>query len=329
MMRNGMRLMILLFWLFPFQEDPEREWSILVWNVENFFDPVFRDGGDDPEFTPESVRRWTWKRFREKRNRIARTIVAAAGDSGRLPDAVALCETENAAVLRSLAEETVLVKAGYAFVHYEGQDRRGIEPALLYRPERMDLIGSRPVPVRVAEGIRKPRDLLYAVFRFRPDGSRHHLIVCHWPSKWGGARRSEAGRNAAADCLLELADSIRKADPDGLILAVGDFNAGPESPVLERLSPVLRRIPLQYAEGTGGTVRYRGRWETIDHIFTTPENVRRHRIRAGTFAPDFLLEPDPVYLGMRPRRTYIGPRYHDGTSDHLPVLAGGSGYISR
>jgi len=34
---------------------------------------------------------------------------------------------------------------------------------------------------------------------------------------------------------------------------------------------------------------------------------------------DFLLEPDPVFLGKKPFRTYLGPVYHGGTSDHLPV----------
>jgi hypothetical protein len=34
---------------------------------------------------------------------------------------------------------------------------------------------------------------------------------------------------------------------------------------------------------------------------------------------DFLLEPDPTYLGKKPFRTYLGPTYHGGTSDHLPI----------
>ena len=33
----------------------------------------------------------------------------------------------------------------------------------------------------------------------------------------------------------------------------------------------------------------------------------------------FLLEPDPTYLGKKPFRTYLGPVYHGGISDHLPV----------
>ena len=34
----------------------------------------------------------------------------------------------------------------------------------------------------------------------------------------------------------------------------------------------------------------------------------------------FLLEPDQTYLGKKPFRTYMGPVYHGGISDHLPVV---------
>jgi hypothetical protein len=35
----------------------------------------------------------------------------------------------------------------------------------------------------------------------------------------------------------------------------------------------------------------------------------------------FLLEEDKKYGGMKPRRTYLGPRYLGGFSDHLPLVA--------
>ena len=38
------------------------------------------------------------------------------------------------------------------------------------------------------------------------------------------------------------------------------------------------------------------------------------------FAPPFLLEPDAAWLGDKPRRTYVGPRYNGGLSDHLPII---------
>jgi hypothetical protein len=38
------------------------------------------------------------------------------------------------------------------------------------------------------------------------------------------------------------------------------------------------------------------------------------------FIPDYLLEKDERYLGVKPMRTYRGYHYHGGYSDHLPVL---------
>jgi hypothetical protein len=32
------------------------------------------------------------------------------------------------------------------------------------------------------------------------------------------------------------------------------------------------------------------------------------------------LEEDTKYLDYQPKRTYVGYRYHDGYSDHLPVV---------
>ena len=33
-----------------------------------------------------------------------------------------------------------------------------------------------------------------------------------------------------------------------------------------------------------------------------------------------LLEKDTTFGGMKPRRTFVGPRYNAGVSDHLPIV---------
>jgi hypothetical protein len=38
------------------------------------------------------------------------------------------------------------------------------------------------------------------------------------------------------------------------------------------------------------------------------------------FAPEFLLQRDNTYMGLKMRRTYQGPKYLGGVSDHLPIL---------
>jgi transcriptional regulator with XRE-family HTH domain len=46
----------------------------------------------------------------------------------------------------------------------------------------------------------------------------------------------------------------------------------------------------------------------------------KNTTRASVFSPEWLLEEDTKYLDYQPKRTYVGYRYHDGYSDHLPVV---------
>lgn len=41
---------------------------------------------------------------------------------------------------------------------------------------------------------------------------------------------------------------------------------------------------------------------------------------AKVFHPDWLLEKDKTYGGVKPNRTYAGYQYHGGFSDHLPLM---------
>ncbi len=152
-----------------------------------------------------------------------------------------------------------------------------------------------------------------------------HVFVVHFPSKRGGARASD-GRRAAAKGVLERAvDSLLRIDPASCILVMGDFNeaavtvaglAAPPfaAPLAVPSTAVAASTPAQSA--APGTIKYHGRWEQIDHFFVSPSMDGQMQI----FAPPFLLEDDPAYLGTKPHRTYIGPRYHGGLSDHLPII---------
>lgn len=75
-----------------------------------------------------------------------------------------------------------------------------------------------------------------------------------------------------------------------------------------------------------GSIRFMGEWELIDHflvssnlmdsiepIYCIPESME-------VFSHPYLLENDRQYLGLTPRRTFKGPRYNGGVSDHLPII---------
>ena len=161
-----------------------------------------------------------------------------------------------------------------------------------------------------------------------PDSDREsvHVFVVHFPSKRGGAKASDGRRQAALGVLERAVDSLLRIDPASCILVMGDFNeaavtvaglAAPPFAALPAAQPtVVAASTTTPPAAAPGTIKYHGRWEQIDHFFVSPSMDGQMQI----FAPPFLLEDDPAYLGSKPRRTYVGPRYHGGLSDHLPIF---------
>lgn len=279
---------------------------VLFWNCENYFDPFDDPLKNDNEFLPGAGRHWTWQRFERKRDGIAQTILDAGDAAGELPALVGLAEVENRLVVSQLVNKTMLGEAGYGFVHRESPDERGIDVALLYQRDRFRVLAvdSLRVPDVVT------RDILYVKLREMPDRGSLHVFVVHFPSKRGGARGSDDRRKAAQRVLDAAVDSLLQADDPARIVVMGDFN-DTDCTVAGIAEPPFKGEPA-----APGTLKYHGRWERIDHFFVSPTLDASMQI----FAPEFLLEPDPAWLGPKPRRTYIGPRYNGGLSDHLPII---------
>ncbi len=110
------------------------------------------------------------------------------------------------------------------------------------------------------------------------------------------------------------------------VIIMGDFNAELESKSLQsllednKLHVFLNYKDIKYTK-IPGSHKYQGNWSVIDHILISTSllegnNTLSHKI----CHMDFLLEEDKTYSGFKPNRTYAGPRYKGGTSDHLPVL---------
>ena len=280
---------------------------ILFWNVENYFDPFDDPLKNDHEFTPGAERHWTWNRFEAKRDGIAQAIVAAGDVCGELPAIVGLAEVENRMAVSQLVHKTMLEELGYGFVHREGPDERGIDVALLYRKDvlRVVAVDSLRVPDVVT------RDILYVHFRFPVKPASLHVFVVHLPSKRGGEKASQGRREAARQVLEHAVDSLLAIDPESRIVVMGDFN-DTQSAVAGLGVPPFAGPPAQ-----PGTLKYHGRWEQIDWFHVSP--ALDSAAAMNIFAPPFLLEPDAAWLGVKPRRTYVGPRYNGGLSDHLPI----------
>ncbi len=295
---------------------------VMFWNVENFFHYKSEgQGGSEEEFSSFGSRHWTRRRYLRKCNAIAKTILAAAvagserseqeagtersaGSAvGRLPDAVGFAEVENRKALTGLLRETILRKTDYAIVHFDSPDRRGIDCALLYRPSTLGQVRAEAKHLYDSSGAVIPtRDILVAVF------DSIAILVNHHPSKVGSA--GGAGRSVAMARMDAICDSLAQAGCRR-ILCIGDFNddvwRNGADPGVVRSG---RALP-----GNRGTIKYNGEWEKIDGCFYRGPGTAEETVLAFPF----LLEEDRAYGGVKPRRTYSGPRWKGGVSDHLPI----------
>lgn len=288
-MKQTMKLQALLC-LLLFAAPSGAAQNIAFWNVENFFE-------DSPHFSA-------------KARGIAKVVLALSDSTSAPPDIVGLCEVENAKCLRRLISQPALRKYGYKFVHYDSPDHRGIDCALLYRgaPLVGRLLGSRSIPVRDSLGAVLPtRALLLAEF------DSLAVVVCHLPSKRGGSATADRRRLLALAALSRLCDSVRTATPDRLLIALGDFNDVRTAASDSVMAP-MRELP---AEGAPGSLKFEGRWEQIDRAFVSPDSPG---VSLHIAALPFLSTVDKKYGGTKPLRTFSGPRYLGGLSDHYPII---------
>ena len=311
----------------------QSNYPIVFYNVENFYDTTNDPNTDDEAFTPKGQNHWTTKRFNTKAIMVYKAIMAAC--KGQFPDVVGLAEVENIKVIEQLIIRTPLVKIPYGIIHKESPDPRGIDVALLYRKDRIKPVDYEHIKVS-SQGKYSfvSRDILH--FKGEIKGTALHIFINHWPSRSGGYNETKEKRNITAKILRRRIDSLLKDEPDARILIMGDFNATPHEYCL---TDVLRAYPYPglnqfgslvnlstaWLKNKEGTICNAGQWEIFDQIICSVNLLDSAVLKiipgkTEICRQSFLLEPDLKYLDKKPFRTYLGPVYHGGVSDHLPVV---------
>ena len=284
---------------------------IVFWNLENFYDYYDRNLNDsDKEFSSMGEKRWTKKKFYRKCEAISKSIFWIASQEGRLPAIFAFAEVENRYVLRQLLSSTLLGKAGYEIIHYDSPDPRGIDVGLVYLKDSITCVSSRPIRIRDLS----TRDILLAQF-ITPEGDSLAVFVNHHPSKLGG-KSSDVKRSTVVSQLAASADSLF-SEGWTCQVAIGDFNDTPDNGIYDTLSPILYNISLGLHREGRGSIRFNGEWELIDQAWVS--NPLAGYAEMKIFELPFLMEKDRANSGLKPLRTYSGPRYLGGVSDHCPI----------
>jgi len=310
---------------------------VVSYNVENLFDTLNSPLFEDDEFTPEGRKKWGSERYEKKIQDLARVIASIPGDE--LPALLGLAEVENRKVLEDLIHTEVLKEAGYRIIHEDGVDPRGIECALIYRPDLFTYLAHEYIPI---EDSQDPeylyRDILYVSGR-APDGSTLHIFMNHWKSRSGGVAETENKRMFSASTLQKQLDSLRTEDPDFRVLLMGDYNDEPTNrSISEGLRALNKRRNIYPGElynlhydlhniQEEGSYAYRGRWNMLDQIIVSYNLLNQENGLSCAFdsgkilKEDWMLYISEQYGDMLPSSTFGGPEYYGGPGDHLPVYA--------
>lgn len=304
----------------------DNQHRIMFYNVENYFDSKHDSSIAYNEFTPYGDLHWTKSKYEKKRNSIYKVIKAVGGWTP--VSMIGLVEVENEFVISDLINNTPLTREGYKFVHYESNDFRGIDVALIYKSDCFDLLFSEKIVIRDPQNYDfTTRDILYVKGLINADTI--HVFVNHWTSRYRGYLESEPYRILAAQKLIHITDSICSANTNANIILMGDFNDNPENKSIQLITNTsgcgFKTIELLNTNpDVLGTLKYQGNWSKFDQIIVSNSLLSgadgiKSSYQGRIFDADYLLEPDLKFLGLKTNRTNNGFKYHGGFSDHLPV----------
>ena len=295
--------------------------TLVQLNCENLFDCSHDDGKNDTEFTAEGKRHWTNGKYWRKTENIAKELIGCCGKD-TLPDIITLCEVENDSVMERLTRRTALGRLGYRYIMTNSRDERGIDVALLYNTMSFRPICHHSIRPEDNHTEHPLRDILY-VCGSLASGDTLHIVVVHAPSKFGGAKKSLKRRMVVMEKTISIIDSIRHTDDDANIIIAGDFNDTADSNPMKYLEEDGLVNVTSHAcgkHGARGSYKYKGKWETIDHILVS-KSLRHNIISSRICDTPYLIYKDNKYGGWKPRRSFNGYRYDpEGYSDHLPVV---------
>lgn len=309
---------------------PERA-LVMFYNVENLFDTLNDPITNDNQFLPGTDKDWTSERYYKKLNDLA-TVISKA-DNSALPDIIGLCEVENSEVVQDLMNTGDLKKGDYGIIHRNSPDARGIDVAVVYNKNVFELTSSSFYTVVLNDTVRpQTRQVLYFTGLLHDEPM--HFFVAHWPSRHGGAHASEHKRVQVAALIRSKVDSIKASDKKAAIIIMGDLNDHPNDrsvyEVLGAKEDATKGdlVDLFFDDHLSGkgTYNYRGDWGVLDHFIVSSNlldaslKVQTSDASAHILKYDWLLYHDEDFDDTKPSRTYGGPNYYGGYSDHLPIL---------
>ncbi len=327
-----------------FYQEQGKEIRIVSYNVENLFDTIDNPLKNDDDFLPNSRRHWDSKHYYRKLKQIAQ-VIQRAGGYYEYPALVALVEVENETVMTDLINRRSLRNAHYQYLISHSPDRRGIDVALIYRPELFKIIKHRELIVNFPNNPnKKSRNILHVLGQFN-NQEKLNLFICHAPSRREGVRQTKAYRQEVMKQIRLACQEIYHNNKEEHIIIMGDFNASvkevnePNALASSMLKPKdkqklsdhelqLLNICSQINKKISkGSYCYKGHWEQLDQFIISQSLLKSKKLNyidrsVYNYNPSYLANKR-VKSGTRflmPWRTYAGSTYLGGYSDHYPIV---------
>ncbi len=328
--------------------------TIAFYNFENLFDTI-NGPNNDEEWLPDGAQNWTGTKYKKKLENLSRVLSEiGTGENPNSPTLIGGSEIENREVLEDLVKQPKLLNKGYGIVHFDSPDKRGIDVALLYQKKHFRVTSATNIPLMIyrnQEGkvtkkekeeitddvtiSEKASDRVYTrdqllVTGFLDD-EEVNILVCHWPSRSGGEKKSAPFREAAAALSKKITDSLQKIKPDAKVIILGDLNDGSFNKSVkvelgakgkkEEVQPKGLYNPFESMAKKGmGTIAYRDAWDIFDIIMVTEPFIKEDYSsfkywKAGIFNRPYLIQSTGQYKGYPLRHS----ANEQGFSDHFAV----------
>ena len=324
----------------------KRSYVIGFYNLENLFDTYHDEGKNDYEYLPDGANQWTEAKYTKKLHNMA-SVIRAMKDENKVWHAVlGVSEIENRHVLEDLVSQPEIAEANYQIVHYDGPDRRGVDVALLYRPNLFKVLESKSIPFDFNSSIAfslneeekayfRTRDIL--MVRGMLGNEMFAFFVAHLPSRIGG--KGGDLRSRGGEIMYQESMRLMAEYPDIKIVAMGDMNDNPTDPSMavymhgkenidevgkeDFFSPFVSMLKSGY-----GSLAYQGEWNIYDIIVVNANLCRgeglkirpivKKKFYGRIFNPPFMTQQEGPYAGT-PFRTFSGGAFIGGYSDHYPT----------
>ena len=347
-MKRVYYIVILILLIIPLTScaQGKRSYVIGFYNLENLFDTYHDEGKNDYEYLPDGANQWTEAKYTKKLHNMA-SVIRAMKDENKVWHAVlGVSEIENRHVLEDLVSQPEIAEANYQIVHYDGPDRRGVDVALLYRPNLFKVLESKSIPFDFNSSIAfslneeekayfRTRDIL--MVRGMLGNEMFAFFVAHLPSRIGG--KGGDLRSRGGEIMYQESMRLMAEYPDIKIVAMGDMNDNPTDPSMavymhgkenidevgkeDFFSPFVSMLKSGY-----GSLAYQGEWNIYDIIVVNANLCRgeglkirpivKKKFYGRIFNPPFMTQQEGPYAGT-PFRTFSGGAFIGGYSDHYPT----------